>query len=230
MSTILIRTFIIYTALGFAMKLMGKRQVGEFQISELITTLLLSELASLPMTDPDIPLLYVALPVLLIISIEVVTSFLTMKSVGARKLIVGKPAVIVCRGALDQRELYRLRISVSELLGQMRQNGISDIADVEYAIVEDDGRVSVFPKRNKRPPHVDEFDKNGAVPPEPETGVAHALIVDGKIIKENLKTAGRTQDYVRCELSARKLSAREVLLLTADDAGNVNVIKKERHR
>ncbi len=212
------------------MKLMGKRQVGEFQISELITTLLLSELASLPMTDPDIPLLYVALPVLLIISIEVVTSFLTMKSVGARKLIVGKPAVIVCRGALDQRELYRLRISVSELLGQMRQNGISDIADVEYAIVEDDGRVSVFPKRNKRPPHVDEFDKNGTVPPEPETGVAHALIVDGKIIKENLKTAGRTQEYVRCELSARKLSAREVLLLTADDAGNVNVIKKERHR
>ncbi|MCD7776197.1 MAG: DUF421 domain-containing protein, partial [Firmicutes bacterium] len=219
--------FIIYTALSFAMKLMGKRQIGEFQISELITTLLLSELASLPMTDPDIPLLYVALPVMLIISIEVITSFITFKSVRARKLIVGKPSILISRGTLRQKELSRLRMSVSELLGQMRQCGISDIADVEYAIVEDDGRVSVFPKRDKRPPKIDEIDSTGAVASSPETGIAYALIVDGKIIRENLAASGRDEKYIRQELASRKIKARDVMLLTADDAGNVNLIKKE---
>ena len=227
MPTVLIRTFIIYIILELSMKLMGKRQIGEFQLSELVTTLLLSELAALPISDPDIPLLYMAVPVALIISLEVITSFLSVKSLKLRRIFAGKPSVLIRRGVLDQQELRRLRISCSELLAQLRQKGYGDISEINYAIVEDDGQLSVFPKVDMRPPNISEFTDvmGGAVPPD--GGIAHALIIEGDIIEDNLKCSQKTVTFVEDQLRQANCRQKDVLLLLCDDTDKVTLIKRE---
>ncbi len=230
MITVLIRTIIIYVTLELSMKLMGKRQIGEFQLSELITTLLISELASLPIAEPDIPLLYAIFPLLLIISLEVITSFISLKSGIVRRFFSGKPSVIINRGVLDQRELSKLRISCSELLGQLRQKGYSDISDVYYAIVEDDGILSVFPRAEKRPPNADELAPciGGTLPADP--GIAHYLIIDGAVIKENLSASGKDMNFIEQELRRAKCEVSGVFLLSCDDMGRCNIIKKDQEK
>ena len=229
MTTVLLRTLLIYTVLELSMKLMGKRQIGEFQLSELVTTLFISELAVLPISDPQIPLLYVILPLSLVISLEVISSYISLKSGIVRRFLAGKPSVIIRRGKLDQRELLKLRISCSELLAQIRQKGFSDISDVYYAIVEDDGILSVFPRREKRPPNTDELTPNGDAGEDiPDCGIAHSLVIDGDIIEENLRASGKNRNYVEKELRRAGCRISDVFLFTCDDAGNTNIIKKER--
>ncbi len=230
MFTVLIRTMIIYVTLELSMKLMGKRQIGEFQLSELITTLLISELASLPIAEPEIPLLYAILPLLLIISLEVITSFISIKCGTVRRFLSGRPSIIINRGTLDQKELSRLRISCSELLGQLRQKGYSDISDVYYAIVEDDGMLSVFPRAEKRPPNGDELApcSDGTLPTE--SGIAHYLIIDGKVINENLSVSGKDMRFIEARLRHAKCRVRDVFLLSCDDAGKWNLIKKDKKK
>ncbi len=228
MPTVIIRTFIIYVILELSMKLMGKRQIGEFQLSELVTTLLLSELAALPISDPDIPLLYMAAPVALIISLEVITSFLSVKSVRIRRLFSGKPSVLIRHGVLDQNELRRLRISCSELLGQLRQKGYGGISEINYAIVEDDGQLSVFPRVDMRPPNVGELSDVMAGTVPPDSGISHALIIDGSLIEENLRCSGKTHAFVEHQLRQAHLSRRDVLLLLCDDTDKVTLIKREK--
>ena len=228
MPTVLIRTLIIYCILELSMKLMGKRQLGEFELSELVTTLLLSELAALPISDPDIPLYYMAAPVALIVSLEVITSFLSVKSGAVRRVFSGRPSILICRGVLDQRELRRLRISTSELPGQLRQNGYGDISDVYYAIVEDDGKLSVFPRADKRPPNIGEIADVMSGQTVPDSGVAHALIIDGGLIEQNIKAARKTRAFVEHQLRMAKCERRDVLLLLCNDSDEVTLIKKER--
>lgn len=227
MPNVIIRTLIIYVILELSMKLMGKRQIGEFQLSELVTTLLLSELAALPISDPDIPILYMVLPVSLIISLEVITSYLSVKSVRLRRILSGKPSVLIRRGVLDQSELRRLRISCSELLGQLRQKGYGDISEINYAIVEDNGQLSVFPKIAMRPPDIGEFSDvmSGTTPPE--SGIAHALIIDGSLIEENIRCSQKTHAFIEHQLRQAKCDRKDVLLLLCDDTDRVTLIKRE---
>lgn len=210
------------------MKLMGKRQIGEFQLSELVTTLLLSELAALPIADPEIPLLYMLLPVSLIISLEVITSFLSVKSERLRRVLSGKPSVLISRGVLNQRELRRLRISASELLGQLRQKGYGNISEIYYAIVEDDGKLSVIPKTESRPPNIEEFSDVSSGNTTPERGIAHALIIDGDLIEDNLRCSHKTHAFVEHHLRQAKCSRRDVFLLLCDDTDKVTLIKREK--
>ncbi len=227
MPTVMIRTFIIYVILELSMKFMGKRQIGEFQLSELVTTLLLSELAALPISDPDIPLLYMAAPVALIISLEVITSFLSVKNGIFRRLFAGKPSVLISRGVLNQRELRRLRISCAELLGQIRKKGYGDISEINYAIVEDDGQLSVFPKVDSRPPNIGEFTDVAVGATPPDSGIAHALIIDGKLIEDNLSCSHKSHAFVEHQLRMAKCTVKDVLLLLCDDTDKVTLIKKE---
>lgn len=227
MPTVIIRTFIIYVILELSMKLMGKRQIGEFQLSELVTTLLLSELAALPISDPDIPLMYMAMPVALIISLEVITSYLSVKNGVLRRFFSGKPSVLISRGVINQRELRRLRISCSELLSQLRQKGYGDISEINYAIVEDDGQLSVFPKTDSRPPNIGEYTDVTSGNTPPDSGIAHALIIDGDLIEDNLKCAGKSRAFVDHQLRMAKCGIKDVLLLLCDDTDKVTLIKKE---
>ena len=208
MPTVLIRTFIIYVLLLVSMKLMGKRQVGELELSELITTFMLSELAVIPISDKNIPLAYAVFPILLLLSLEVIFSFCITKINILKKLFYGKPSFLIAKGTVDQRELERLRISLDELLSELRQKDIADISDVDYAILEDNGKLSVIRK--------------GC------TGYAHPIIIDGELIDDEMKKCRIDRAVVEKWLSPDGLSPCDVFLLTVDDRGKISLIAKSK--
>lgn len=226
MAVLLIRTILIYFLLILVMRLSGKRQIGEIQLSELITTFLLSELASYPLTDPAIPFLHAVVPILTIVCLEIILSFLTTKSAFMKKLLDGKPSIIIRRGVLDQKEMLKMRLNLEDLLCELRLNGISAIADVEYAILEQNGQISVFPKEAKRTVTLSDLDMQ-----KKESGIAHAIITDGHINRESLKNARKTEAWLVKTLRAEKIRhTDEVFLMTVDDGGDCKIVKKEEHR
>ena len=194
------------------LRLMGKRQVGEMEVSELVTTLLLSEIAALPMEDTDFPVLYAIVPILVIFTFEVIITFLKTKWNPLKKIFESKPVFLIRRGVLDQKELGKNRISLGELLSELRIQGISTYGDAYYAILEQNGKLSVV-KRAK--------------PDETEKGISHTLVSDGKISKETMKDLGLTEENVIALCRAEGATPEEIFLLLRDDAGTVTCIKKE---
>lgn len=222
MATVLIRTVIVYFALIVMLRLMGKRQIGELEVSELIVTILLSELAAVPITDKDTPLLFALAPSLLLLSLEVILSCVLLRFPKIKTLLAGKPSIVIRGGVLDQKELARQRTGISELLASLRQNGVSDIGDVEYAILEQNGKFSVFPKAPRGGVTPEQL---GITPEEP--GIAHALIIDRKIIGENLTLAGWNRNRLEQALRKKHLTAKDVFLFSVNDAGDTTIIIKE---
>lgn len=222
MLTVFIRTVLIYFILVVSMRLMGKRQVGELQLSELTVTILLSEIAAAPLTDKNIPLAYAVCSILLLLSVEVILSYILLHHPAVKTVLTGKPSMLIRRGVLDQRELERQRLCLSELLCALRQKGIADIADVEYAIMEENGQLSVFPKAESSPLTPKTIGRKAR-----EDGISHALIIDRVIIQKNLDTVGWSREKLNKELSARKTKLSDVFLLAVDDRGGITLILKE---
>lgn len=225
MITAFMRTLIIYIILIGTLRLMGKRQIGELRLSELVTTFLLSELAVIPIQDPDIPVSHAVVPILLLLSLEVIISFIITKSKKLKLIFVGKPSVIICHGKLNQHELQRLRMGTIEFLSELRLKNISDIADIEYAILEENGKLSVFPKADKLP--VTMYDMNLSAT---ETGIAHSVIIDGEISDANLKLAHKNEKWLLKILEEEKKNIADILLFTVDDSGKTNIIMKEKSK
>ena len=217
MITIFIRTVLVYFIIVISMRLMGKRQVGELQLSELTVTILLSELAAAPLTDKNIPLAYAIAAILLLLSTEVIISFVLLRHPKLKVLLTGKPSMIICRGKLVQKELTRQRLCLSELLCALRQEGIADISDVEYAIMEENGKLSVFPPMTPRA-----MGKNVR-----EDGIAHALIIDRTVIPRNLQSAGWTPQMLERELRRRSLEKDDIFLFSVNDSGTITLILKD---
>ncbi len=206
MAAIFIRTLLIYLILIFAMRLSGKRQVGEMQISELVTTFLLSELASVPLTNPGTPFLLAIVPILTIISAEIILSFLTVKFVPVKNLLDGKPSFMIRKGTLQKKEMEKMRLSLDDLLSELRLKDIASLSDVDYAILEPNGQISVFPKGSS---------------------LSHIYIVDGALQKDAMKSTNRTETWVRAILKEQAVSdPAEVFLLSVTDTGTVTLIKK----
>lgn len=212
MISLFFRTFLLFAFLTLMLRLMGKRQVGEMEVSELVTTLLLSEIAALPMEDTDFPVLYAIVPILVIFSFEVIITFLKTKWNPLKKLFESKPVFLIKRGVLDQKELGKNRISLGELLSELRIHGIATYGDAYYAILEQNGKLSVV-KRAK--------------PDETEKGISHTLVSDGKLSKEAMKDLGLTEENVLALCRAEGVTPEEIFLLLRDDAGTVTCIKKE---
>ena len=209
MASILIRTIIIYILLTSALKIMVKRQIGELDVGELITTLLISELATIPIDDPDLPLLNAVLPILLIFSLEIIISSLKNRSERLKRLLESSPVYIIYKGKLSERALVDNRISLNELLCELRLLNVKDISDVDYAILEQNGKISVVQKS--------------------DGGVAHSLIIDTVILKDNLKRLGLSEEWIEKRLKERGAKTEEVLLLTVSDDGSITLIKKEKN-
>lgn len=195
------------------MKIGGKRQIGELQLSELVTALLISEISAAPITNPNATLLHAVIPVLSVILLEITLTFLTTKSRRLKRLLDGTPDIIIAQGKLDIRKLGRLRMSVDELICECRQAGISDIGDVEYAILEENGKFSFFEKAKKG---------------EKEKGIAHTLIADGEISKSGLTAAHMTETQLHTLLKEKKMTVDEIFLLTVNDAGDSHIVKKNK--
>lgn len=222
MATVLIRTAIIYVLFTLAIRLMGKRQVGEMQLSELITTFMLSELAVNPIQDISIPIAYALIPLIFLFSMEVIMSFVVTKSSFFQKFFVGTPSIIIKNGVLNQKELSRLRISIGELLSELRLKDVASIEDVDYAILEQNGKLSVFLKSEKRALSLEDIKKKA-----PSQGIAHTLIADGEINSSELKALKLSEDEILGYLRRRNLELGQVFLLTVDDTGKYNIIIKE---
>lgn len=207
MTSIVIRTLIIYLILSFSLRIMGKRQLGELDVSELVSTLLISEIASIPIDDPDIPLMNAIIPILLILSTEILLSTIKNKSEKMKGVIEGKPQYIIYKGRLLQKTLNENRISINELLSEMRTQGVGDIDEIYYAAIEQNGSLSLIKKENSQ--------------------MAHTLIIDGSIIESNLKALGFNERWLESQLRKRDIRREKVFLMTVDDNGEINLISKE---
>lgn len=223
MVAILFRTITIYVLLIVAMRLMGKRQIGELELSELITTFLLSEIASLPITSHEIPVMFAVIPIIVLLSIEVITSALMLKVPAIKKLISPSPNVIINKGKLDQRELKRIRMSTEELLCELRHAGISDVSEVYYAIVEENGKLSILPRASAKPPTASQLGR-----PASESGISHILISDGKPDSHGLASVGMSENDLDDYLHGEGYTRKDIFLLLRDDTGKYTVIPKEK--
>ena len=211
-----IKAFAIYIGLVIAMKVLGKRQAGEMRISELITTLLLSELATAPILEEDIPLSIPITALITIISLELLASLATLKIPFVREFIEGKPSALVSKGKLNKDELRRARVSVDELLSEMRLQGITEPEDIYSATLESNGKMSFILKSGARP--ITFSDMGIGIH---EEGVAHAVITAGRIDKEELRACGRDERWLNSYLKETNAALSDVLVCTVTDGGRV---------
>lgn len=225
MLTTMIRTLILYALLVIIMRVMGKRQIGELQPGELVITILISEIAAIPMQDNDIPMLNSVISVLLLAAFEIIISVVSMKNVKFRSLLQGNPIIIIRDGILDQKEMKRLRYTVDDLLEALRQKDVFDINEVQYAIVETDGTLSVLLKPDKRELTIGDTNLK-----YDSLSFHHIIISDGKILESEIQNCNMTKDKITAILTEKGLTEKDVLLLSADRNGNINLIKKEKKR
>lgn len=225
MATILFRTLIVYFIIAAVFRFMGKRQVGDMELSDLVSTLLLSELATLPIADHNIPLINALLPILIIVCLEVLLTFGKNRSHLLKKLLEGKPSILICRGHIDRREMDRMRISIEELISECRLQGCSDISDVYYAILEQDGKLSVLPRADKQPLCASDIGRSVE-----EHGLAHPVILDGRINDHHLSLLGLDRAWLKKECGRRGVKTEDVFLMTVDDAGDISLFRKEKKK
>lgn len=218
-----LRTIILYLLIIVGVRLMGKRQVGELEPSELVLALIIADLAAVPMQDFGIPLLSGVIPILTLLSITMILSVLTMKSIKFRAIICGRPSIVVENGKIDQVEMKKNRLTVDELMEELRMKGITDLSNVKYAILETSGQVSVLPFALQQPPSAAQL---GMALKEP--GIPVVIINDGRVLDHNLKLRGLNDRWLRRQLSHYKVDApRDVYLLTVDEQNRVYFVAKD---
>ena len=191
MLIVIFRTLILYTTVILVIRIMGKRQVGELQPFELAVTIMVSALAAIPMEDIGIPLLYSIIPILLLLGFQEILSIINMRSNKARSIICGTPSIVIQNGKIMENELKKLKINLNDLLEQLRIKGFHTIEEIEYALMETTGQLSVIPKSQKRP--VTPEDLNLSTKYE---GLPRSLIIDGQIQKDNLKIIGLDSEWL----------------------------------
>ncbi len=218
----IIRVTILYLFVTIAIRIMGKRNIGELQPTELVITLLLSEFASIPIEDNSVPLINSLIPVMLLISFEIINSVISMKSIKFRSLSDGNPIIIIKNGKLDQKELKKLRFTVDDVLSGLRQKDVFDINDVAYAIIETNGTLSVLLKSGKQ-----NATKNDVKVKNKDDGFTYPVIVDGAIIKKNLAFCGMNKTDIKKELEKKKILKKDVFLMSVDNKKNAQIILKE---
>ena len=217
-----LRTLLLYMVLIFCVRLMGKRQIGEMEPAEFVVTMLLANLAAIPMQDGAIPLYSGLVSILTVLGMELVLSGLIMHSVVFRRFLCGKPVILINNGKILQENLRRTRVTLDELTGHLREKDVLDIRTVQYAILETDGSLSVFPYPKERPASA----KDAGIHPKQQF-LPVTIIEDGYLSQENLKHAGKDEAWLNQVLQENHAEAQETLLLTVDAADKVLWLGKE---
>lgn len=216
-----IRTIILYLVLIFSVRLMGKRQIGQMEASEFVVSMLIADLAAVPMQDIAIPLFSGIVPLLTVLGLELTLSFLVMKSVVFRRFLCGKPVILIDNGKILQENLRRTRITMEELMGQLRQKDVLDINNVQYAILENGGSLSVFLYASKQPASAEDSKVRVKRQSLPVT-----IITDGYLSREDLIRAGKDMVWLRHTLGKHKARQETTLLLSVDGEDQVTWIGK----
>lgn len=221
MLTLLIRTILTYIFLIFIMRLMGKRQLGELEITDLVITLLLSEIATVALTDTSKSLLHTIIPVFTLALLEMATSWLALKVPNFQKLLSPKPTILIHNGKIDRKQMQKARVSLDELMCELRQKEIADIEQVQYAIMESSGKISVIKKAAESPPTSAQLGLH-----LPECGIMRTVYCDGTYDDNTLRALGLDRRWVDKQLKAHSCSHASVFFLMTDDAGNVRMQQK----
>ena len=219
----IIRTLILYVFIIIAIRLMGKRQISDMQPSELVVTMVISDIASLPMQNTSQPLLSGVIPVTILVALEITTSVLMLKSRGFRRLVCGNPVVVIENGRLLQKQLRSLRMTTEDLFAQLRQQNIFSLDEVQYCVIETNGMVSVLEKPEHRVPDASDWKL-----PMDSEGPEAVVVSDGKLSNEGLRLCQSDEGQVAKILKENNTSVGEVFLMTLTDAGNYQIIKKEK--
>lgn len=224
MLVVFVRALVLYIIVIISMRIMGKRQIGQLQPFELAIAIMISELAAVPMQNTGIPLINGIIPILTLLIAQLVVSFLSLKSLRARGVICGKPSILIENGRILENELRKEMYTLNDLLEQMRIKNVTDISDIEFAILETNGQLSIIPKSQKRP--VTPADLKISTDYE---GLSLDIIIDGKLIDKNLKKANLDTDWLYGELAKSGISRiKDVLFACLDSRGNLFCQKKSK--
>ena len=217
------RSIVVYILVLVVMRLMGKREIGQMQPFELAISIMIADLASIPMTDIGIPISNGIIPIMGLLVMHLIISVINLKSSKIREFICGKPTILINKGKIDEEKLKRERFTLNELEEKLRSNNVMDLGDVEYAILETSGDVSVIQKPNKRNTTPEDFN----IMPEYE-GISYNLVIDGKVMQENLKQIGENYDWLKKQTQKFQMMPEEALIVTINGKGSIYCQKKEK--
>ncbi len=218
-----VRTIIVFVLLIVSIRIMGKRQLGELEPLELVVAVLISNLAAQPLQDTGTPLIYGVVPVLTLLACQLVISAVSVRFPRFRRVVSGKPSILIDNGVIVQREMKKCRLSVDELYVELRINGVTDISQVKHAILETDGTLSVLPYSKFSPATPEQLNISA-----PDNGLPVSVILEGRVMRENMRLLGKDDKWLESQLRKHGVhSPREVYLLSVDGSGNIFYAKKE---
>lgn len=219
------RSIILYIIVLIVMRLMGKREIGQLQPFELAISIMIADLATIPMADTGIPIGNGIIPILGLLVMHLLISLINLKSIKLREIICGKPRILIYRGKIQEKALIKERFTINELQERIRSQNIVNLGDVEYAILETSGQITVIEKPNKRQAIPEDF----GIMPEYE-GIPYDLVVDGKIMKKNLEAIGRNYNWLKKEINKFGFNPEDALIATIDGRNQIFCQKKENKK
>lgn len=223
MILIFVRTIIIYALVLCVMRFMGKREIGQMQPFELVISIMIADLASTPMTEIGIPILYGIIPIFGMLFMHIVISVINIKSIRMREIICGKPRILIDKGRIDERALIKENFTINELQERLRVNDVNNISDVEYAILETSGQISVILKSEKSPVTCEDLNL-----PVDKTKISYDLVLDGRIMNDNLKKIDKDQKWLEKEISKFNMLPTEALIFVLNGDGSYYCQRKIR--
>ena len=221
MLMIFFRTALLYLVLIATIRLLGKRQLGQLEPSEVAVTMLIADLASIPMQNKNMSVLSGLLPIAAVLGLELLLSFISMRSIRFRKILCGKPVILIENGRFLQENMRKNRVTLDELISQLREKDIIDPQTVQYAILETGGNLSVFPYPQERPATAKEAGVTTDL-----TALPITIVTDGKLIRDNLRKAGKDDRWLQKVLAQNKATLKETFLLTVNSYNTVCFYKK----
>jgi uncharacterized membrane protein YcaP (DUF421 family) len=221
MLIVFLRSIVLYIIVLIVMRLMGKREIGQLQPFELAIAIMIADLAAVPMAETGIPISNGIIPILGLLVMHLIISFLNLKSMKIREILCGKPAILIYRGKIDEKVLKKERFTLNELQERLRSSNVVNLGDVEYAILETSGQVTVIQKPDKRTTTPKDFN----IIPEYE-GIPYDLVVDGKVMYKNLKTIGKDYNWLKKQVNKFNMEPEEALIVTFDGGSQMFCQKK----
>jgi len=225
MLIVVLRTLILYTLVIVAIRLMGKREIGQLQPFELVVIIMISELAAIPSENVGIPLLSGIIPILVLLLTSLSLAWISLKSEQARAIICGTPSILIERGKILEEELKRNRYNLTDLLEELRIKNVPNISDVEFAVLETNGQISVFPKSQKRPTIPEDFHITTKY-----EGLPLTIIMDGKLNSKNLQQGNKDLSWLQGELQKQKINRIEDVFLASLDSSETLFVQAKLHR
>lgn len=224
MILIFVKSIILYTIVLIVMRCMGKREIGQMQPFELAIAIMIADLATTPMTEIGIPLLYGIIPILGLLFMHIIISLGNLKSIKMREFICGKPRILIYRGKIDEQALKLENFTINELQERLRVNNINNLGDVEFAILETSGQISVVQKPEKRALKPEDFNIDAKY-----EGISYDLVIDGKIMEDNLKKLGKSRAWLEMEVGKFNMKPEEALVVVLNGDRTIFCQKKEEN-